>query len=71
MKFDYTILRKRIKASGMTIAEAGKITGMQNTLYRKITNRVGFSQTDIFTLSTLLNIQPEEIGPIFFTPEEN
>ena len=71
MKFDYTILRKRIKASGLTIAEAGKITGMQNTLYRKITNRVGFSQTDIFTLSTLLNIQPEEIGPIFFTPEEN
>ena len=69
MKFDYTVLRKRIKASGMTIAEAGKITGMQNTLYRKIANRVGFSQTDIFTLSTLLNIPPEEIGPLFFTPE--
>ena len=69
MKFDYTVLQKRIKASGMTIAEAGKITGMQNTLYRKLSKMVGFSQTDIFTLSTLLNIQPEEIGPIFFTPE--
>lgn len=69
MKFDYTVLRKRIKASGMTIAEAGKITGMANTLYRKITNRVGFSQTEIFTLSALLNIPPEEIGTVFFTPE--
>lgn len=69
MKFDYTVLRKRIKASGMTIAEAGKITGMQNMLYRKLSHMVGFSQTDIFTLSTLLNIPPEEIGPIFFTPE--
>lgn len=71
MKFDYTILKKRIKASGMTIAEAGKITGMANTLYRKLSHMVGFSQTDIFTLSTLLNIPPEEIGTIFFTPEEN
>ena len=69
MKFDYTVLRKRIKASGMTIAEAGKITGMDNTLYRKLSHMVGFSQTDIHVLCDLLNIQPEEIGPIFFTPE--
>ena len=69
MKFDYTDLRKRIKAAGLTIGAIGKITGMQNTLYRKITNRVGFSQTDIYVLCDLLNIMPEEIGPLFFTPE--
>lgn len=69
MKFDYTALRKRIKASGMTIGEAGKITGMENTIYRKLLGTVGFSQTDIFVLCTLLEIPAEEIGPLFFTPE--
>lgn len=69
MKFDYTVLRKRIKASGMTIGEAGKITGMENTIYRKLLGTVGFSQTDIFVLCALLEIPPEEIGPLFFTPE--
>jgi hypothetical protein len=71
MKFDYTVLRKRIKASGMTIGEAGKVTGMANTIYRKLQGTVGFSQTDIAVLCTLLAIQPEEIGPLFFTPEAN
>jgi hypothetical protein len=71
MRFDYTNLKKRIKASGMTIGEAGKVTGMANTIYRKLLGTVGFSQTDIAVLCDLLQIRPEEIGTLFFTREED
>ena len=71
MRFDYTNLKKRIKASGMTIAEAGKLMGKGSTIYRKLRGEVGFDQQDILNLCGLLEIRTEEIGELFFTPEED
>lgn len=68
IQFDYSKLLGRIKEKYGTqekIAEKSQMSLV--SLNKKLNNVVDFSQSDIFDLSILLEIEVDQIGIYFFT----
>jgi len=68
MAFDYTGLRKKIKEVYKKQDEFAKALGIGRvSLSQRLTNKLDFSQSEIFNGSNLLNINSDEIPIYFFT----
>lgn len=66
--FDYSRLRGKIAEKNMTQETlSNKLKIAKSTLNLKINNKIAFSQEDIVSISAILEIPKEEIGPYFFT----
>lgn len=68
MKFDYSELRARILVKYRTLTNFRKVVGTSYvTLSKKLHNKSYFTQEDVVSWSSLLDIDTEEIGRYFFT----
>ena len=66
----YNKLRGRIvEIYGTNTAFADKLGIAPQALSRKLTGNVGFSQTEVLKWCDLLQIEQDEIGVYFFTPQ--
>lgn len=68
MGFEYNELRGRIVAKFGTIEKFADSLGVsQETLSKKLNNKVAISQKEVVEWSSMLGIASEDIGAIFFT----
>ncbi len=68
--FDYRLLRGRIRAEGMTDAEAAKAVGLAPSgLSARLNGAQAFRQSEIWKICEVFKIKPKEIVAYFFTPK--
>jgi hypothetical protein len=65
MKFDYSLLKSRIKVKGYNcVSLASKLETHPNNLYNKLNNRTPFTQSEMYKLKEILSL--ESIDTYFF-----
>ncbi len=70
MRFDYSKLRgKIVEKFGNYTNFCDKIGWTTSELSSKLSNKRHFTVTDIYSISKVLELQTEEIGAFFYTPE--
>ena len=68
VRFDYTMLRKRMKRRHVTLKWLSDSLGCTDShLCRKLHGAFGFNQQEILGICTLLEIPAEQISLYFFT----
>ena len=66
--FDYSKLTGKIKEKFPNREDLAKLIPLSlNSLSKKLNNKVPFTSTEIYRLSELLGIHPEEINVYFYT----
>ena len=66
---DYSLLRGRIRACGLTQKECAYMIGVsEGQLNRKLAGEFAFRQDEMNRLCDILKISPGEIGKYFFSP---
>lgn len=70
MEFDYSKLRGRIVEKYGTNAAFSKELGMSDIqVSKKLNGKAGFSQEDMVTWGSLLDVDIENLGPYFLRPK--
>lgn len=68
MKFDYALLKSRLKVKGINVIQLAKMIGMgAQNLYKKLDNRGYFTQKEILAIKEVLQI--DNIMDYFFCEE--
>ena len=70
MKFDYSKLIGKIKEKYPNRNDFAKLIPLSNnSLSKKLNNKVSFNSQEIFTISRILNINNDDIGSYFYDPK--
>lgn len=68
MAFDFKKLRARMIEKYGSQTEFAKAYGVsENTMSRKMQNKVPFSSDDVIKISEMLGISKDDVGSYFFT----
>lgn len=67
MAYDYSLLRGRVRASRMTLAQFAEALHISNTsLYARLNGSVPFNQEEMLRAVDCLGAKREDILPLFF-----
>lgn len=69
LKFDYSKLKGRIKEKNFTLNEFSNLIKISRTaLYHKLEKDVEFTESEMFRICKVLNIEISDVNSYFFTP---